>query len=90
MSINYFKIKNKYIGTDYPTFIIAEIAQSHDGSLGMAHSFIDAASEVGVDAIKFQTHIATSESTFDEPFRVRTPSTGQSLALAAIFKGCTP
>lgn len=46
------------------------MAQAHDGSLGMAHSFIDAASKAGADAIKFQTHIATAESTIDEPFRV--------------------
>ncbi len=57
------------IGAGEPTFIIAEIAQAHDGSLGIAHSFIDAAAEAGVDAVKFQTHIAKHESTLDEPFR---------------------
>jgi len=51
-------------------YIIAEVAQSHEGSLGFAHSFIDAAAEAGADAIKFQTHIAAAESTLDEPFRV--------------------
>jgi N,N'-diacetyllegionaminate synthase len=50
--------------------VIAEIALSHDGSLGMAHAFLDAAAEAGADAVKFQTHIATAESTFDEPFRI--------------------
>jgi len=52
-------------------FIIAEIALAHDGSLGMAHAFIDAATQSGADAVKFQTHIASAESTFDEPFRVK-------------------
>lgn len=51
--------------------LIAEVAQSHDGSLGAAHAFIDAAADAGADAIKFQTHIAAAESTLDEPFRVR-------------------
>lgn len=53
------------------SFIIAEIAQAHDGSLGMAHAYIDAAANARVDAVKFQTHIAAAESTFDEPFRTK-------------------
>lgn len=52
------------------TFIIAEIAQAHDGSLGILHSYIDALSEAGVDAVKFQTHIAEAESSVHEPFRI--------------------
>ena len=51
-------------------FIIAEVAQTHDGSLGQAHAFIDAVAVTGADAIKFQTHIAEAESTRDEPFRI--------------------
>ena len=50
--------------------LIAEIAQAHDGSLGLLHSYIDAISKTGVDAIKFQTHIAEAESSIFEPFRV--------------------
>ena len=37
--------------------IIAEIGQAHEGSLGIAHSYIDALSNTGVTSIKFQTHI---------------------------------
>jgi N-acetylneuraminate synthase len=51
--------------------IIGEVAQSHDGSLGMAHAFIDAVANSGADAIKFQTHIAAAESTPQEPWRVK-------------------
>lgn len=51
-------------------FIIVEIGQAHDGSLGTLHSYIDAVSKTGVDAIKFQTHIADAESSIQEPFRV--------------------
>jgi N,N'-diacetyllegionaminate synthase len=51
--------------------IIAEIAQAHDGSLGSAHAYIDALAATGVDAIKFQTHIAEAESSVYEPFRVK-------------------
>ncbi|WP_196886367.1 N-acetylneuraminate synthase family protein [Aureivirga sp. CE67] len=53
------------------TQIIAEIAQAHDGSLGLLHSYIDALAKTGVDAIKFQTHIAEAESSIHEPFRVK-------------------
>lgn len=51
--------------------IIGEVAQSHDGSLGMAHAFIDAIAAAGADAVKFQTHIASAESTPQEPWRVK-------------------
>jgi N-acetylneuraminate synthase len=52
-------------------FIIAEIAQAHEGSLGIAHSYIDALANCGVDAVKFQTHIAEAESSEFESFRVK-------------------
>jgi N,N'-diacetyllegionaminate synthase len=51
--------------------IVAEVAQAHDGSLGMAHAYIDAVANVGADAVKFQTHIAAAESTPGEPWRVK-------------------
>lgn len=51
--------------------VIAEIGQAHDGSLGAAHSYIDAVAKTGADTIKFQTHIAHAESTPAEPWRVR-------------------
>jgi N-acetylneuraminate synthase len=54
-----------------PCLVVAEVAQSHDGSLGLAHAFIDAVARTGADAIKFQTHIAAAESSPDEPWRVR-------------------
>lgn len=65
-----FFIGDRQIGAGCPVFIVMEVAQAHDGSLGMAHAFIDLAAETGADAIKFQTHIASAESTPREPFRV--------------------
>lgn len=52
-------------------FIIAEIGQAHDGSLGMLHSYIDALAPTGIDAIKFQMHIPEAESSDYESFRVK-------------------
>lgn len=51
-------------------YIIAEIGQAHEGSVGIAHSYIDALCNVGINAIKFQTHIAEAESSPDEKFRI--------------------
>ena len=50
--------------------IIAEIGQAHDGSVGILHSYIDALATTGIDAIKFQTHIAEAESSEYETFRI--------------------
>jgi N-acetylneuraminate synthase len=51
--------------------VIGEVGQAHDGSLGMAHAFVDAIADAGADAVKFQTHIAAAESRTDEPWRVK-------------------
>ena len=51
--------------------VIGEVALTHDGSLGLAHAFVDAIADAGADAVKFQTHIAAAESTPSEPFRVK-------------------
>lgn len=52
-------------------YIIAEIGQAHEGSLGILYSYIDAIAQTGVDAVKFQMHIAEAESSEHEPFRVQ-------------------
>jgi N,N'-diacetyllegionaminate synthase len=54
-----------------PLYIIAEIGQAHEGSLGMLYSYINAIAQTGVDAVKFQMHIAEAESSEYEPFRVQ-------------------
>lgn len=62
---NNFKVDfNEYL-------IIGEVAQAHDGSLGAAHSYIDAVAKTGANAVKFQMHIADAESTPEEPWRVK-------------------
>lgn len=53
-----------------PPFVVAEVGLGHDGSLGLAHAFIEAVAGTGADAIKYQTHIAEAESSSLESFRV--------------------
>ena len=60
-----------FVIPSHDVYIVAEVSQNHDGSLGMAHAFIDAIAKTGADAVKFQTHIASEESTVHEPFRVK-------------------
>ncbi|HIC88354.1 MAG TPA: N-acetylneuraminate synthase [Anaerolineae bacterium] len=64
------EIAGRPVGIGEPCFLIAEVGQAHDGSLGNAHAYIDLAAEAKVDAVKFQTHIAEAESTPAETFRV--------------------
>ncbi len=66
-----FSIEQREVGAGRPALVVAEVAQAHDGSLGTAHAYIDAAAGAGADAVKFQTHIASAESTPGEPFRVK-------------------
>ena len=51
--------------------IVAEIAQAHEGSVGIALSMIEAAKKAGATDVKFQMHIAEEESTKEESFRVK-------------------
>ena len=52
--------------------VLAEIAQSHDGSLNYVHSFIDEVAKSGADVVKFQAHFADEESTLQDKFRTFT------------------
>ena len=65
------KIGGRDIQFKSEPFVIAEVAQTHDGSLGQALAFIDIAADCGADAVKFQTHIASEESTINEPWRIK-------------------
>jgi N,N'-diacetyllegionaminate synthase len=70
MNLSNIEISEKAQQNTSP-FVIAEIGQAHEGSLGMVHSYIDALSTSGIDAIKFQMHIAEAESSLEEPFRIK-------------------
>jgi len=65
-----FQLAGRPVGPTLPVLVIGEVGLLHDGSLGLAHAFVDAIADAGADAVKFQTHIAEAESTPTEPFRV--------------------
>ena len=71
MDYSSFAVGKRMVGDGQPVFIVVDVAQAHDGSLGTAHAFIDVIAHCGADAVKFQTHIAAAESTPFEPFRVK-------------------
>ncbi len=56
--IKSFKVENKWIGPDYPTFIIAEVGSNFDAKLEKAKRLVDLAKQCGADAIKFQSFIS--------------------------------
>lgn len=66
---NLFSRHSSKTGSRRP-ILIGEVGNSHDGSLGLAHAYVEALASAGADAVKFQTHIANAESTLDEKFRV--------------------
>ncbi len=49
-----FKIGSHWIGENYPTYFIADIAANHDGDLERAKQLIHQAKDAGADAAKFQ------------------------------------
>src|SRR3989344_5184196 len=50
-----FKIGNKFVGENHPTYIITEAGCNHDGKLEQGFKLIEEAAKNGADAIKFQT-----------------------------------
>lgn len=55
-----FKIKEKLIGYEYPTYFIAEIGSNFDQDLERAKYLIKLAKDSGADAAKFQHYTAES------------------------------
>lgn len=65
MTVN---IAGRPVGGSHPTYFIADIAASHDGSLDRAVDLIGLAAEAGADAAKFQNFTA-AEIVSDRGFR---------------------
>ena len=65
----FLNFKNKFTGKKIRTLIVSEIGQSHNGSLELAKKLIDYSVAAGADAVKFQTHYASEESSNQDKFR---------------------
>lgn len=63
------KIGAREVGPGHPCYIVAEVGLAHEGSVGMAHAFVNAVADTGADAIKFQCHTGQA----DQPWRARPP-----------------
>ena len=68
MDSKHFKIDNKKVGINEPTYFIADIAANHDGDLEKAKDLIYLAAEAGADAAKFQ-HFAAETIVSDFGFK---------------------
>ena len=55
-----FMIGNKWVGDDYPPFIIAEMSANHGNDINKAIEIIKEAKKAGADAIKIQTYTANT------------------------------
>ncbi|MBD3795778.1 MAG: N-acetylneuraminate synthase family protein [Epsilonproteobacteria bacterium] len=49
-----FEIAGRKIGDEYPSYIIAEIGNNHNGDINLAKKLVDLAVEAKVDCVKFQ------------------------------------
>lgn len=56
-----FKIENRWIGTDYPPLVIAEIGINHEGDYNKAIRMVDDAHRAGCECVKFQSHVIEDE-----------------------------
>lgn len=61
------KIDKFSIDEKSPVFIIAEIGVNHNGNLQLAKKMIDQATEIGVDAVKFQSFYPEELVALDAP-----------------------
>jgi len=66
------------IGPAAPCFIAAEVGLNHNGDISLAHRMIDAASDAGVDGVKFQTY-RTDDFVSDRSLTYEYVSVGQTV-----------
>lgn len=66
------KIGKRTIGTNQPTYVIAEVSCNHEGNFDEARKIIEAAAAAGANAVKLQTYTA---DTISRNFKTRPKGT---------------
>jgi len=64
--MNYVQIGSKKVGDGLPPLVIAEAGINHNGDVSIAKEMVGVAKDIGVDIIKFQTHIPAAEMLQDK------------------------
>ncbi|MCM8527748.1 MAG: pseudaminic acid synthase [Lentisphaeraceae bacterium] len=58
MSSKSFEIDGRFVGTDYPPYIISELSANHNGDIDRAFEILEKSKKAGADAVKLQTYTA--------------------------------
>ena len=76
------KIANKFVGENYPCFIIAEVGPNHNGDINIAKKLIDVVADAKADAIKFHTFEAkryVSKNTPKADYDIKNTGTNEDM-----------
>ena len=79
------KISNTFVGDNFPTYFIADIAANHDGSLSRAKKLIKLCALAGANAAKFQ-HFRAETIVSDYGFRKMSKLTHQKKWKKSVFQ----
>lgn len=85
-------LKDHFIGTKYPCFIVAEISANHGQDFKRAISLIKKAKRCGADAVKFQTYRpdTLTVDVDNKYFRIKHPKWGNRTLYQLYKKAYTP
>ncbi|MBI2625668.1 N-acetylneuraminate synthase family protein [Candidatus Parcubacteria bacterium] len=79
------KLGNRMVGPGFPVFLVADIANCHEGDFETAKRMIERIAHSGVDAVKFQLHVPEAEMTRSHPkFETQTRRSLPASALTAL------